>query len=154
MHTAPNLRTAEYETPTDAFDEAFDSAGFPRPHYAAVIDALSEVDLQDLNIVVGADLHSRGCSFRGAHGDTPFKVDPVPRLITADEWEHLSTGLAQRVHALNEFIADAYGSPYLRRNSASSACPGRVFTHRSLTSRPLNSWKRRVSWATRSAGST
>jgi uncharacterized circularly permuted ATP-grasp superfamily protein len=123
MHIAAQARIDAYETPVDAYDEAFDSRGYPRAHYAPVIDALSEIDLQDLNITIGADLHSRGCSFRGATGDTPFKVDPVPRLLTPDEWEHLSTGLAQRVRALNEFIADAYGE---RRMIAAGRLPTRV----------------------------
>ena len=42
-------------------------------------------------------------------GDSRFRMDPVPRLFTADEWDGLAAGLAQRVRALNAFLADAYG---------------------------------------------
>ncbi len=38
-----------------------------------------------------------------------FPVDPVPRLITAGEWDLLQRALAQRARALNEFVADVYG---------------------------------------------
>jgi uncharacterized circularly permuted ATP-grasp superfamily protein len=38
----------------------------------------------------------------------PFDI--VPRIITATEWSRLSTGLIQRVEALNLFLADIYGA--------------------------------------------
>jgi len=38
-----------------------------------------------------------------------FPFDPIPRVITAEEWEYLEKGLAQRVKALNMFLADIYG---------------------------------------------
>lgn len=36
----------------------------------------------------------------------PF--DTIPRIIPAHEWEHLQTGLVQRVKALNMFVHDIY----------------------------------------------
>ena len=42
-------------------------------------------------------------------GDEPFRVDPVPRVIDAEEWARLERGLSQRARALNAFIADCYG---------------------------------------------
>ena len=84
----------------------------------------SEIDLQDLNITIGGrPALARLLVPRRAAATRRFRVDPVPRLITADEWEHLSTGLAQRVRALNEFIADAYGE---RRMVAAGRLPERV----------------------------
>ena len=37
-----------------------------------------------------------------------FPLDPIPRVIAADEWEKLTTGLGQRAKALNEFLRDIY----------------------------------------------
>jgi uncharacterized circularly permuted ATP-grasp superfamily protein len=34
--------------------------------------------------------------------------DVIPRIITADEWSYLERGLAQRVTAINKFLADIY----------------------------------------------
>jgi uncharacterized circularly permuted ATP-grasp superfamily protein len=34
--------------------------------------------------------------------------DVIPRIITADEWDYLERGLAQRVRAINLFLADIY----------------------------------------------
>jgi uncharacterized circularly permuted ATP-grasp superfamily protein len=37
-----------------------------------------------------------------------FPFDPIPRVITAQEWAELEAGLIQRVRALNAFVADIY----------------------------------------------
>jgi uncharacterized circularly permuted ATP-grasp superfamily protein len=79
--------------------------GAPRPGYAALFDALAGTDLADLGDRVNRHLAERDVTF----GRRPFIVDPIPRLITAAEWEGLATGLAQRTRALNHFLLDAYG---------------------------------------------
>jgi uncharacterized circularly permuted ATP-grasp superfamily protein len=66
---------------------------------------LAGVDLARLDDDVRGRLRRRGVTF-GSAGD--FRVDPVPRLITADDWEPLAAGLVQRVRALNRFVADVY----------------------------------------------
>ena len=42
-------------------------------------------------------------------GDEVFVIDPVPRVIAAADWARIEAGLAQRVRALNAFVADVYG---------------------------------------------
>jgi uncharacterized circularly permuted ATP-grasp superfamily protein len=42
-------------------------------------------------------------------GERSFAIDPLPRLITAAQWDKLAAGLAQRSRALNRFLLDAYG---------------------------------------------
>ena len=70
------------------------------------------MDLNRLVDDVANDLRGRGVTFKAGHGDgqDEFRVDPVPRVITGDEWAPLAAGLAQRVRALEAFVADAYGS--------------------------------------------
>ena len=46
----------------------------------------------------------------GTFHEQLFPFDPMPRVIEADEWAELSAGLAQRVRALNAFLADIYGA--------------------------------------------
>ena len=86
------------------YDEAHGADGDPRPGYAETLDALRDSDLDALRGAVGHELERGGVSF-GAH---PFVVDPVPRLIAADEWEPLAAGLAQRARALNALLRDVY----------------------------------------------
>jgi uncharacterized circularly permuted ATP-grasp superfamily protein len=90
-------------------DEAFESDGVARPHYRDLIAELERTDLRDLQLTVEADVHSRGITFAAASGDMRFRLDAVPRLMPAAEWDELEAGLAQRVRALNAFLTDAYG---------------------------------------------
>src|SRR6478609_8895665 len=68
---------------------------------------------------VDDSLHRHGVTF----GPRRFEVDPVPRVIEADEWRELSAGIAQRVRALEAFVADAYGP---RAIVAAGVVPERV----------------------------
>jgi uncharacterized circularly permuted ATP-grasp superfamily protein len=105
------------------FDEAFEEEGVPRAHYEALIAELAHTDLHALEFAIFGDLHSRGVAFRSAKGDGRFRMDPVPRLIPAAEWDAIEAGLKQRVRALNAFLADAYGE---RRIVAAGVVPERV----------------------------
>jgi uncharacterized circularly permuted ATP-grasp superfamily protein len=112
-----------YESPF-AWDEAVTPEGAARRSYAAVIDALEGRDLTRLAEAVRAEVDTTGCAFGGgAGGAQPFVVDPLPRIFDAYEWEALSAGLAQRVAALNAFIADVYGE---RRIVGEGVMPQRV----------------------------
>jgi uncharacterized circularly permuted ATP-grasp superfamily protein len=91
------------------FDEAFEADGIARPHYARLVGELEHTDLHALELAVSGDLHSRGVAFHSARGDSRFRMDPVPRLFPAEEWDDLAAGLEQRVRAMNAFLADAYG---------------------------------------------
>ena len=44
----------------------------------------------------------------GTFEERLFPFDAIPRIIEADEWEHLEKGLIQRVNALNRFLLDIY----------------------------------------------
>jgi uncharacterized circularly permuted ATP-grasp superfamily protein len=71
---------------------------------------LAGLDLTQLVDDVAGALRARGVTFRSpGGGGGEFRVDPIPRLITAAEWAPLAAGLAQRVRALESFVADAYG---------------------------------------------
>jgi len=95
-----------YSPESDCADEAYDSAGEPRPLYAELLEELGRRNLKGLRKRVEARVAESGLTF--GEGE-PIAVDPVPRLIAAAEWEHLQAGLLQRAGALNAFVADAYG---------------------------------------------
>jgi uncharacterized circularly permuted ATP-grasp superfamily protein len=97
-----------YSPEPDCADEAYDSAGEPRPLYRDLLDELERRDLKELRERVEAAVAKSGLTF--GEGE-PIAVDPVPRLIDAAEWERLEAGLIQRARALNAFVADAYGHP-------------------------------------------
>jgi uncharacterized circularly permuted ATP-grasp superfamily protein len=88
------------------YDEAYESDGRPRPHYAELLEALREPG--EVAAEVKRRLRERGVTF-GAADDGIFALDPVPRLLTEPEWSELQTGIAQRLLALEAFLADVYG---------------------------------------------
>jgi uncharacterized circularly permuted ATP-grasp superfamily protein len=93
----------------DGFDEAWTAPRQPRPEYADVLRALSRFERTSLRARIRLRLARGGVTFGSDDGSTPFVVDPVPRVITADEWATLAPGIAQRVRALEAFVQDAYG---------------------------------------------
>jgi len=100
---------ADYPVSEGIFDEAFSSTGEPRPHARAGLDAVARADAAELPERIGRSLQRAGVRFSSVEGDHQFYVDPVPRVITASDWEPVKRGLAQRVRALNAFVADVYG---------------------------------------------
>jgi uncharacterized circularly permuted ATP-grasp superfamily protein len=87
------------------YDEHRDPNGQVRPAYQRLLAELERLDLEELYQRVVQRLADDGARF----GDDPFVVDLVPRLLSADEWDPLARGLAQRTRALNAFLSDAYG---------------------------------------------
>jgi uncharacterized circularly permuted ATP-grasp superfamily protein len=104
---APERAEVLYTPEPDAFDEAIEPDGTPRAPYVGLLEALAEVDLDALAENVHNDVCRHGVDFGGGEGGEPFRLDLVPRVITAEEWSVLERGLAQRVRALDRFVADA-----------------------------------------------
>ncbi len=83
--------------------------GGARPGYEQLLGRLADADLTALCGVVDDYTSAAGLEFGGEGGHTPFRVDPIPRLLAAGEWKELERGLAQRVRALEAFVADMHG---------------------------------------------
>jgi uncharacterized circularly permuted ATP-grasp superfamily protein len=88
------------------YDEAYEDDGRPRPQYAELLAGLG--DPGALAAEVKRRIRARGVSF-GAAPDGLFALDPVPRILTEPEWSELGAGIAQRLNALEAFVADVYG---------------------------------------------
>ena len=100
---------AGYPVIEGVYDEGFAADGVPRPWARAALEAVARADPASLPDRISRSLTRSGVRFSSLEGDLQFYVDPVPRVITAAEWEPVKRGLAQRVRALNAFVADVYG---------------------------------------------
>src|SRR3954465_4873912 len=107
------------------YDEGFSSEGTPRPAARAALEAVLRAGPERLPALVSPALRGAGVRFSSVEGALEFYVDPVPRVITAAEWEPVKRGLAQRVRALNAFVADVYGD---QRIVAEGVIPPEVVT--------------------------
>jgi uncharacterized circularly permuted ATP-grasp superfamily protein len=87
------------------------------------MDELATADLDAAAAAVCETLEERGVGFGSGRARSPFVVDPVPRVVEAEEWRRLQRGLAQRGRALAAYVADVYGE---RRICAAGVVPERV----------------------------
>lgn len=90
--------------------EAHAPDGTPRPHYATVLAELAATDPAELAERLAAGVADAGLDHGPADRRRALTVDAVPRILTQAEWRGLEAGLAQRVRALDAFVADAQGA--------------------------------------------
>jgi uncharacterized circularly permuted ATP-grasp superfamily protein len=97
------------------YDEMRTAEGEVRPHYQAFADWLDRTAADRIAQKRGEAeraFHRVGITFAvygeesGIERLIPF--DLVPRIIPADEWDTLESGLRQRMRALNAFLRDVY----------------------------------------------
>ncbi len=95
----------------DAFDEMIDGEGSVRPSYKAVYATLQQSSPGDLRVIaesLAKNYTRAGVTFDVGGVERPFPLDLVPRVIASPEWETIEAGVAQRVKALEAFLADVY----------------------------------------------
>ena len=98
-----------------AYDEMFSGTGVLHPHYEPLLEHFSSLPTDELRRrKQAADLSflNQGITFtvygRDEGTERIFPYDPVPRIVTANEWATVERGLAQRITALNLFLKDIY----------------------------------------------
>jgi len=105
-----------YSLDSTCYDEMFLPGGALRPQYRALAQRMQEFsdsEFQSRQRMVELLLRNQGVTFTvysdSAGIEKVFPFDPIPRLITAEEWSHVERGLIQRTEALNLFLRDIYG---------------------------------------------
>jgi uncharacterized circularly permuted ATP-grasp superfamily protein len=106
-----------------AYDEMFARPGEPRPHYLALYKLLRELgpdEYRRYKAMTDLSMLQDGVGFtvyRQEEGiERVWPMDPVPRIISAAEWEHIERGLVQRLVALNLFLKDVYHDQLILRD--------------------------------------
>ncbi|MCG6930114.1 MAG: circularly permuted type 2 ATP-grasp protein [Desulfofustis sp.] len=97
------------------YDEMFTADGTPRPGYEQLMDRIQALPEGEINARQAAAeqlFYDLGITFT-VYGHTEgtekiFPFDIIPRIIDRTEWEHIESGLKQRIYALNLFINDVY----------------------------------------------
>jgi len=107
---------SDYRPAAGGYDEMCDAAGAVRPHWRSLIATLEELGVEELERrydEVQRLLQENGVTYnvyddsRGAQ--RPWVVDPIPLLLTGEEWTEVEAGLAQRSRLLNCLLEDLYG---------------------------------------------
>lgn len=100
---------------TSPWDEMFgdiSNTTSARDSYAEIYSALAQMSQDELRgrtDALASSYLAQGVTFDFAGEERPFPIDAVPRVIEAEDWSRVEAGVAQRVRALEAFLADVYG---------------------------------------------
>ena len=111
-----------------AFDEMVDAAGGIRASYQAIHSSLTRstpAELRHIAESLANNYTQAGVTFDVGGVERPFPLDLVPRVIDADDWAIIEAGVAQRVQALEAFLADVYAGA---RVIADGVVPSQLIT--------------------------
>ncbi|MCW2758209.1 MAG: hypothetical protein JWO46_1955 [Nocardioidaceae bacterium] len=114
------------------YDEVVTPDGTLRPGWKSLADVavgLTEGDLRRVDADIHRLLADDGVTYArpGGRGSEPWRLDPFPLVVEADEWARLEVGLAQRAELLNAVLVDLYGEQRLL--SSGVLPPAAVFAH-------------------------
>ena len=108
------IRFSTYD-PEGFYDELYEGKGQPRSGSTLLLRkfaSLPEGELKKRQEAAERVILNMGMTFGVYGGDDSqeqiFPFDIVPRIIETTDWEHIESGLHQRMRALNLFIDDVY----------------------------------------------
>ena len=104
-----------YDLDAQYYDEMFQGDGTPREQFQSLHETLRRLSVEDVGSIqerVTRSFSNEGITFT-VYGDEEAEeriipIDCVPRILSAEEWRWLETGLTQRLRALNLFLGDIY----------------------------------------------
>ncbi len=102
------------------YQELVTASGAVRPHWKPLCDQLlatpESVMRQQLDFL-DRRIQENGVTYNVyAHAnasDRPWALDPLPLVLTADDWETISAAVAQRASVIDATLADLYGPQML-----------------------------------------
>ncbi len=107
---------AGYRTVAGVYDEMMDADGRVRPHWAAFLAGLERMQApgREQSWDTAQRLVRENGVTYNVYDDPqgvsrPWRLDPVPLLIGANDWRQLEKGVIQRARLLNALLADLYG---------------------------------------------
>ncbi|HET7490172.1 MAG TPA: circularly permuted type 2 ATP-grasp protein [Acidimicrobiales bacterium] len=104
---------------TTGWDEMFDHLGEPRPSYRALhqsVQVLSAGEFRDRCAARDRAFMDQGITFSLSGEERLFPLDLFPRVLSPAEWSTIERGVAQRVLALEAFLADVYSDGQIFRD--------------------------------------
>ncbi len=124
-----------YPQKTDRFDEMLAADGSVRPSWQAFLAHLATAtpeQMQHRLDYVRRRILENGVTYnvyadpKGT--DRPWELDPLPLILSSDEWQELASAVAQRACLLNAVLKDLYGAQELLRDG--SLPPALVYGHK------------------------
>lgn len=115
-----NPSTAWYQPVLGAYDEMWSAENKPHPHWQYFSESLQALGLDEMERrrrEAQRILRENGVTYN-VYGDPdglnrPWELDPIPLLISSDEWATVEQGLVQRAELFNLILTDIYGQRQL-----------------------------------------
>jgi uncharacterized circularly permuted ATP-grasp superfamily protein/uncharacterized alpha-E superfamily protein len=134
MWTFAMQASQRYQTEPGRWDECHSPEGVARPGWAELLSHVEHLGASEINQrweQCRRIIRENGVTYNlfrdGAAADRPWQLDPLPLIITHEEWTRIERGVAQRAMAIDGFLADAYGEQRLIRERIIP--PGIVYGH-------------------------
>ncbi|CAN5226492.1 circularly permuted type 2 ATP-grasp protein [soil metagenome] len=111
MNDSPLFAAYTAKLADKTYDEMF-SGEVVRDNYGdvhAAFQKMGDVEVRARAESLASAYLDQGVTFGVAGEERPFPLDIVPRLIEADQWKSVESGVKQRVNALEAFLDDVYG---------------------------------------------
>ncbi|HEY5955456.1 MAG TPA: circularly permuted type 2 ATP-grasp protein, partial [Polyangiaceae bacterium] len=114
---APYLEQQQQsEVSVNPYDELYENENSLRPHWRPYFEYLDKIGIVEAKARWSKAkqlLQENGASYN-AYGDQssserPWRLSPIPLIISSHDWQLLSRGIAQRAHLFSSLIADIYG---------------------------------------------
>lgn len=130
----PRTLLANYPRKTDRFDEMLADNGQLRPSWRVFFDHLDsatpaqmrhQLDFVRRRILENGVTYNVYADPKGA--DRPWELDPLPLILSHDEWNDISAAVTQRARLLNALLGDLYGPQDLLRDGCIP--PALVYGH-------------------------
>lgn len=103
-----------------AYHELLGADGTVRPHWQRLFRQLERsgaAQLRQRQALVARQIQENGVTYnvyadpKGT--DRPWELDLLPNVLSAEEWQPIAAGVAQRARLLNAVLADLYGEQRL-----------------------------------------
>jgi uncharacterized circularly permuted ATP-grasp superfamily protein len=104
------------------FDEMFTGNGDIREHWQPLVENLQELDINGLaqkQEEIDWQLRENGVSYNIYDDSEPkrkWNLDPIPFILSEDEFEVLERGIKQRFNLLEHIFKDIYGDQQLLKS--------------------------------------
>ena len=117
LDTPPRIKPFEgYAARPEVFDEMVTPQNKLRPHWQTFANSFQAVGSEELSRrweQARRLIQENGVTYN-VYGDPrgidrPWELDPIPQIISHDEWKTVEAGLIQRAVLIDRMLADLYG---------------------------------------------
>jgi uncharacterized circularly permuted ATP-grasp superfamily protein/uncharacterized alpha-E superfamily protein len=118
--TPPPNASQFYDTRLGSYNDVLSNYNKMPPHwrnFMNTLDTIGGTELENRHREIQRLLSENGVTYTvyndSGQTNRPWKLDPIPVLVTSEEWHHIDKGLKQRAACLNLILQDLYGEQKL-----------------------------------------